>query len=809
MAKDCGSKAYRFLVYANDRKFPRKGCIQYLATMEPSNGRYFFGRSVRPEMVDMELLRSWLDRCRYWHDNECDAHWFECNDVPRNLRLIDVQRRCIVRKEEVEAQEYVALSYMWGVEKMRLETGMVPALLKRRHIMVLDQVEIEDTPLPDPLPQTIDDAIWLTQELGYRYLWVDALCIVQDDAYEQKVRHLASMAVIYSHATLTIAAAAGDHADYGLPGISVRRKERQYSENVGGIQLATMFPSYTALENSISLPWNTRAWTFQEKLLSRRILLFTDQQVYFKCSESIWTEEIYLETRKLSTSLQGRKRKYAWTPERGAPMDDLNALQGTLGGFNHPNLRLFPSYNSAYEWNYLGQFLSYAAAVQEYTSRQLSDPRDSLFAIQGVLSTLESSIGTLVQGLPETYFLDALLWFSEAGSTLTRRTRTIPSWSWAGWKFGSGRVRYCLTDVRALRVVCNLLTTYEEKVPANEDQIASRSDDSQKVEKKSPFSWAPLNLISCLGWMTIFPDHSARSITYYSGTEARSLSFLTAIDVIGANSKGEKGQVGKILEKMPFRRRSTTISLNCRAKSVDQICPSLYLKTVVVSFYLGDAIGQSPRSNDSNEVRLFELLDADGFCVGEVWTTVAIASKARRHSIDFLTITWGLGMEASIISDEYVPKWSRTSLPDMSREERREFANQWKLRIDLGTGGMLVNGLRIMSGKNVEMEQDQTWVQYMGGKIADRIQKRMNVKTPAPERIALRDEIDGSATAGTLMEQVLLAEAGSPRPRELWTVVNLMAVAWKDDVAHRIGVGKVIRKAWQEQWSSAKTVILM
>ena len=757
-------------------------------------------------MVDVKILRSWLGRCRHWHDDQCDANWFEDKNVPRNLRLIDVTRRCIVRKEEVEADEYVALSYMWGVEKMKLETGMVPALLKRRDIMVLDELDIEDTPLRDRLPRTIDDAIWLTQELGYTHLWVDALCIVQDDPYEQKVSHLANMAIIYSHAALTIAAAAGDHADYGLPGISLGRKERQYSENVGGIQLATMFPSYTALENSTSLPWNTRAWTFQEKLLSQRILLFTNQQVYFKCSESIWTEEIYMETRKLSNSIEARGRKYAWTPERTRKaMDGLNALQGTLGGFNNPNLRLFPSYNSAYEWNYLGQFLSYAAAVKEYTSRQLSDPRDSVFAIQGVLSTLESSIGTLVQGLPETYFLDALLWYGEVGSTLTRRTRTIPSWSWAGWEFGSGRVRYCLMDVRALRTVIKLLTSYWEKVPANGDEMSSASGDNEK----SPFSSAPLNLISCFGWVAIFPGHNVKSITYYSGTEARSLSFLTAIDVIASSSKGEKGRVGEFLKKMTFQRRSNSISFTCREKSDEQNCPSLYLKTVVVSFYLGDAIGPNRSSNDGNEVRLFELLNANGFCVGEVWMTVDVAIKAKRHPIDFLTITWGLGLESSMISDEYVPKWSRTSLPEMSPEERREFANQWKFQIDLGAGGMLVNGLQIMSGKNDKTEQDRNWVEHMGGKIADKLQERMNVKTVAPEKIALRDESKGSTTAGTLMEQVLLAEEGSPRPRELWTVVNLIAVTWKDDVAHRIGVGKVIRKAWQAQWSSTKTVIFM
>lgn len=151
----------------------------------------------------MALLRSWLRRCRFWHGKECEHRIEDYEDttwsrllnegcLPRNLRLIDVRRRCIVRKPDLPHCEYVALSYMWGKEKMKLETGKRPAVLRRRHITVVEGVE--QTPLPQSLPQTIDDAIWLTKALGFQFLWVDALCTVQDDYYEQKVLHLANMA---------------------------------------------------------------------------------------------------------------------------------------------------------------------------------------------------------------------------------------------------------------------------------------------------------------------------------------------------------------------------------------------------------------------------------------------------------------------------------------------------------------------------------------------------------------------------------------------------------------------------------------
>src|SRR5262249_38696863 len=161
-----------------------------------------------------------------------------------------------------------------------------------------------------------------------------------------------------------------------------------------------MFPSYTALENSSVLFWNTRGWTFQEKLLSRRLLLFTDQQVYFKCSEGIWTEEIALETKKISNCMEARSRKYAWRPTEAnrTKKDTFHAATVSLYSFMVPSMNIYD------KWDFLGSFLSYAAAVHEYTSRELSDHRDVLFAINGVLRTLDAK-GEIVQGLPESYFL--------------------------------------------------------------------------------------------------------------------------------------------------------------------------------------------------------------------------------------------------------------------------------------------------------------------------------------------------------------------------------------------------------------------
>jgi hypothetical protein len=73
--------------------------------------------------------------------------------------------------------------------------------------------------LPDMLPKTVSDVILVTKELGYRYLWVDELCIDQEDPIHCNAQ-IAIMDQIYQGADAVIAAACGDNKDYGLPGVS-------------------------------------------------------------------------------------------------------------------------------------------------------------------------------------------------------------------------------------------------------------------------------------------------------------------------------------------------------------------------------------------------------------------------------------------------------------------------------------------------------------------------------------------------------------------------------------------------------------
>lgn len=95
--------------------------------------------------------------------------------------------------------------------------------------------------------------------LGFRYLWNDSLCIVQDDEIDIDSQ-IDKMDAMNSQADLTIVAGSGAHADVGLPGVSVSRRFSQRSKIVKGFRLATILPKYAVVDEGLKLVWNTRGW---------------------------------------------------------------------------------------------------------------------------------------------------------------------------------------------------------------------------------------------------------------------------------------------------------------------------------------------------------------------------------------------------------------------------------------------------------------------------------------------------------------------------------------------------------------------
>ncbi|KAJ9633951.1 hypothetical protein H2199_009150 [Coniosporium tulheliwenetii] len=264
------------------------------------------------------------------------------------------------------------------------------------------------------LPQTIKDAMFVVNLLGEKYLWVDALCIIQDDPVE-KANTISNMHSIYQSAVLTIVAASGKDADSGLIGL------RPSSRNVESVTGSVDGIGLLKIENEIELsstPWEHRAWTYQEGQFSRRLLLFANNRVYYQCKKGSFGEA---------------------RPQQPLHKKILDQHFGT-GIANLSMMHL----------DHLQPFEEYTKHVMHYTPRMLRYKGDILNAFAGITGNFQRKHGfTFLWGLPIQHFDGALTW--EPSRPLHRRNARdipsagqeteFPSWSWTGWV---GGVNYSL-----------------------------------------------------------------------------------------------------------------------------------------------------------------------------------------------------------------------------------------------------------------------------------------------------------------------------------------------------------------------------
>lgn len=442
------------------------GQIQQVVEGRPDepHGKAFAGRVVHPDKLDWGLLRWWLRHCERYHGKLCEAAATSAAlELPRNMRVIDVIRRRVVPYRE--GWEYVALTYVWGEGLMRR------AMPKMKKDMAGGIGSEKGVALPESLPQTITDAIEAVKRLGYQYLWVDSLCIIQDDDMDRH-HQLLFMDSVYVNASLTIAAASGDNADYGLPGMRRPRKFQQLREEISDVTLALPLPRFDELNMGDTLAWNTRGWTFQEKVLSRRLLIFTDFQVYFRCSNGVWSEDTATET----TGRPGQL--FRWGDDK-LPHDYSTRRPYSLVDFLHYGSLKLAKVDAR------GSFANYAAVVEEYTQRTLTNVGDSLPAIEGVLRVLDPAPDAYVAGVCRRYFLEAILWHPKIGAPCEPAPKTgAPTWSWAGWSLSEG-CEWLKRDIRNTRRLQHRPMFYWTD-GTGPKHIALRRPDSGRIPRTPP-----------------------------------------------------------------------------------------------------------------------------------------------------------------------------------------------------------------------------------------------------------------------------------------------------------------------------------
>ncbi len=369
--------------------------------------------AVDPNRIDTGPLQQWSAYCGERHALCCPL---PSQTAVKDIILIDTQRHCLVQFPV--APRYTALSYVWGFLPDPLETIIAnfPTLQLPKALL--------DPEIWGRLPRTIRDAIRVTKDMGERYLWVDRLCIVQDDA-SNKAQQIASMASIYGNSVFTIVAADGANADSGLQGVGVPRSF-PVPPTLELDADCHVRPAPETEEASKFAAWHHRGWTFQERLLTTRALIFFRGTVIWQCKTSIWAEGVAAEP-------NGIPFDETWRKERKRP-----AYQAFDRRFmfqlESPSRPHFPHYEDL---------------VRQYARRKLAYQADGLRAFAGIMDVLSTKYeGGFLHGQPEMFFDVAMLWAPLHGAkprivAPESEALIFPSWTWAAWE---GRVANDLSD---------------------------------------------------------------------------------------------------------------------------------------------------------------------------------------------------------------------------------------------------------------------------------------------------------------------------------------------------------------------------
>ena len=345
--------------------------------------------------IDLDRIKRWMACCDGNHQGTCHAiqdPWKRVENVDE-ISLIDVETQCIC--QQTGSSAYLAFSYVWG-------TDDTPLVADQANIDVLSEPGslAASSPLGRRLPKSIRDAMTITSRLGYRYLWVDRLCIVQDDEVH-KQRQLASMAAIYTNASITIIASHGDDSR-GLPGSepghSPLRRPFSIISLPGDVNL--LFDNSKALGDPYEPPSNyeypRRGWTLQEESLSNRSLHFSHREVKWVC-QKMNCREIYDDKRQVRDNRESSI--------------ELQLYKA------HPDIS------------------TYGHLAINYTSRLLKYDDDAVNAFSAIIAAFSRPMkGGMFYGLPELFFEGMLLW--QPGEPLLRRRQSgdgVPSWSFLGW----------------------------------------------------------------------------------------------------------------------------------------------------------------------------------------------------------------------------------------------------------------------------------------------------------------------------------------------------------------------------------------
>lgn len=364
------------------------------------------------QWIDPLIPKDWYSECLDEHGPECnEPNWTKLH-AGTNARpdwLIDVVDQCIVPFTS-DTGNYVTLSYTWGRVQCLKTTSANFDQLRQPGSIRLFQAQ--------GICQTVQDAIGITKHLGERFLWVDSLCIIQDDD-ESLRRNINVMHQIYANSSLCLVAFAGTDANHGLrglEGISAPRCVEHIALGIAGGEMLSCLKRRDRTKNIApdaeddrvstieGSAYNDRGWTYQEFIFAKRRLVFTDGPLRWICGSAKYGEETW-----------GDLKRDGWT----SGMEDTDCMD-----------EIFPS------------FYTLELIAPDYNTRYFTYQPDVLKGFLGIQTHLNGVFhGGLNYGHPEMFFDISLAWISNPGmkrrlvsAGMSPEADELPSWSWMGWR---------------------------------------------------------------------------------------------------------------------------------------------------------------------------------------------------------------------------------------------------------------------------------------------------------------------------------------------------------------------------------------
>jgi len=368
----------------------------------------------------------------------CDSLHKSCSSPPDSVvpkRLLDIgmnKSRFALRVKLIETQgiehPYVCLSHCWGAKTLPCLTT------EENYDEHLEGIAWE------AFPRTFQDAILFSRKLQMRYLWIDSLCIVQNDKLDW-ASEASNMSSIYRGAYVTIAATSSEDSTYGLfqeastqlyDAHSLKISDSVLGESL--IRFRRKLPHFS-ISSPLARPRNTaaqfpllqRAWAYQERLLSSRILHFTANELVWECLEasscqcSQRTEPFYFEGSDVKEATrQDPKLSYASLVTTISSRSDSS--QDTHGVSEDTQREII--------------FSQWQDFVREYSKLNLTVQKDKLSALSGLAQQFNNDFrvtGKYIAGLWSADLERGLLWRLPPEKLRDPRPAVwrAPSFSWA------------------------------------------------------------------------------------------------------------------------------------------------------------------------------------------------------------------------------------------------------------------------------------------------------------------------------------------------------------------------------------------